>query len=561
MEDNKLLTIVIVGRNDNHMGNFKYRLAMCINYTARNLKRIGCLDRVEILVTDWNSEIPLSQVLRLTEDAARIARFVYVPPEIASQRMPSGRVMNIVGAMNVSLRRGSGRFLMPIPADTLMPENSLRQLLLLLDGKTPVPFDPRMCLMIRQVKEIPHDVVAREPSMEEWDRYLLLNASEIRHIHQEWPGLGLGAVVVMSHDLWRRCRGYDETLGDWGWNEAELALRICQRYPWIELFSFGFVTYDMGSAEKTHADSAESEPRRQNPRKTHLSFDVNDSNWGLADHSLQLQEAECVCSEARMRGLAVAVSESGRCVTDAPQPSDLTSAEVVAHIRRTLGGKWIPPSEWPVLCVLSWYSTKKTLRRFLEYGFCDGYASAVVAAANPSVEVYGINSWNNAQNEEVDSPLWPTSLLRSVGYTGYLRLITGNPNTALARLKESFIGEMLFDVVVFRIDSVDSPNRQEQIHLISQYISKNGIVILTASSRDSLDACWKEFRLQSEPTVSIRSSNGTSAFLFRVRTERKGSGTMSPISTSDIVDFGRPSKLDRCIPVHLWWYFRRLFRL
>ena len=52
----KLLSMVVMGRNDDYMGNFKYRLSTCINYVARNLKKLGRLDHVELMVTDWNSE-------------------------------------------------------------------------------------------------------------------------------------------------------------------------------------------------------------------------------------------------------------------------------------------------------------------------------------------------------------------------------------------------------------------------------------------------------------------------------------------------------------------------
>ena len=541
MEDNKLLTIVIVGRNDNHMGNFKYRLAMCINYTARNLKRIGCLGRVEILVTDWNSEIPLSRVLRLTGDAARIARFVYVPPEIASQRMPSGRVMNIVGAMNVSLRRGSGEFLMPIPADTLMPENSLRQLLLLLGGEIPVPFNLRECLLMRAVRVMPDGIIEQEPNMAEWDRYLLLISAELRQARQDWPGLGLGSIPVMYSGLWRKCRGYDEALGDWGWNEAELALRICQRYPWIELFSFGVVTYDMGHRKTPPCTVADSDRKRQNPRRVHLSFDVNDPNWGLGDYDLQIQMGECVYPERDLSVFAKAKTSGYRnSALSAASVADLTSTDVVEHIQSALLNKWIHQDEWSLLRALSWFSLRRTPRKFLEYGFCDGYASAVVAAACPCVEIYGVHSWHNAEANEVDSPLWPTSLLHSVGYKGYLRLITGDVNTAFTRLKQSFVGEMLFDIVVFRLESVDSQNVLEQICLIANHLSENGVLVVT-SSKERLDRHWNDIRQEMKGSACLRSKSGTLGLFLKSSCGGNAEAREEDGLSREIeVDFGTP---------------------
>ena len=53
-DQSKLLTVAVTGRNDDYMGNFKYRLTTCLNYLARNLRDLGRLDEVEVLVTDWN---------------------------------------------------------------------------------------------------------------------------------------------------------------------------------------------------------------------------------------------------------------------------------------------------------------------------------------------------------------------------------------------------------------------------------------------------------------------------------------------------------------------------
>lgn len=73
----KLLSVVVIGRNDNYMGNFKYHLTTCLNYISRNLKDLGRLDDVEILVIDWHSDIPLSKVLALGLEARQIWDFPF----------------------------------------------------------------------------------------------------------------------------------------------------------------------------------------------------------------------------------------------------------------------------------------------------------------------------------------------------------------------------------------------------------------------------------------------------------------------------------------------------
>lgn len=73
----KLLSVVVTDSNEDYVGNFKYRLTTCINYIARNLKDLGRLDDLEILVTDWNSGVPLSKVLALSPEAKQIWDFPF----------------------------------------------------------------------------------------------------------------------------------------------------------------------------------------------------------------------------------------------------------------------------------------------------------------------------------------------------------------------------------------------------------------------------------------------------------------------------------------------------
>ena len=62
-EPKYLISFIFCGRNDNYLGDFKYRITTTISYLCRNLKRIGRLKDIEVIIVDWNSEIPLMQLI------------------------------------------------------------------------------------------------------------------------------------------------------------------------------------------------------------------------------------------------------------------------------------------------------------------------------------------------------------------------------------------------------------------------------------------------------------------------------------------------------------------
>ena len=130
----KLLSLCVAGRNDDYTTDFLYRLSTCINFTAKNLRIIGRLDDVEFLVTDWGSRNPLSEALNLTSEGQYIAKFIHVHPDPRKDHSYSPNSFNTSLAYNVSLRRGTGKFLAICGTDILIPQNSLEILLRLLEG-------------------------------------------------------------------------------------------------------------------------------------------------------------------------------------------------------------------------------------------------------------------------------------------------------------------------------------------------------------------------------------------------------------------------------------------
>ena len=62
---NPLISLILCSRNDSYMGNSLWRLETSINLALIHAKEADFLNKLEIIVSDWGSKEPLSEVLNL----------------------------------------------------------------------------------------------------------------------------------------------------------------------------------------------------------------------------------------------------------------------------------------------------------------------------------------------------------------------------------------------------------------------------------------------------------------------------------------------------------------
>ena len=178
-------------------------------------------------------------------------------------------------------------FVMMFDADSLMPYHSVRSLLDVLEGKQPVGLKLDQTFFYSSRHHLPLEVVQQELSLEELDRYLLLNGPGFSK-DEGWPGLGVcGAAQMMHRSLWQECRGYNQDFRIQGWLDAELTLRVTQHYAWVDLLSLGVVLFHM----EHWADNRQGKENTQkhNPHDVSSSLAVNDENWGLGNYELEIK--------------------------------------------------------------------------------------------------------------------------------------------------------------------------------------------------------------------------------------------------------------------------------
>ena len=73
------------------------------------------MNKLEIIVSDWGSEIPFSEVLNLVTEAKDRVKFVHVPPDIAKIEQKDSKFPEVL-ALNAAARRTSGDYIGRISA-------------------------------------------------------------------------------------------------------------------------------------------------------------------------------------------------------------------------------------------------------------------------------------------------------------------------------------------------------------------------------------------------------------------------------------------------------------
>ena len=126
LKSNALISLILCSRNDSYMGNSRWRLETSINLALLNAKEANFLDQLEIIVSDWGSEIPLSEVLNLVPEAKGRVKFVHVPPDIAKVEQKDSKFPEVI-ALNAAARRASGKYIGRIDNDTVVGADFFRK--------------------------------------------------------------------------------------------------------------------------------------------------------------------------------------------------------------------------------------------------------------------------------------------------------------------------------------------------------------------------------------------------------------------------------------------------
>lgn len=490
----KLLSICMFGRDDDYMLDFRYRLTTTINHLARSIKNLGQQDKVEILVTDWGSHVPMSQTLELLPEAAEVCRFIYVPPEVIRDTKEGKEYFHTSRAPNVTIRRASGKYIMCYPSDSLIQEHSMAQMLRLLKGEIHLPVSVERTYFMIPRLDVPWQFLERRPNLEEWDRHLLLIAKNKPLEPIQWFSLfGSAGALIMHRYIWHELCGLDESFYLWGGNDMDLGMRVSQNHPVLSLSMLGIFIYHM---EHLPSDRRRSAVLKPNPLTFNADFKLNNKDWGLGGYELERQVPqirsasdllECKSRQHEPESIESWPQSFGEIV------SELTNSQLIKSIKRMVmsclsRGWMVDHEELNALFFLSWYSRNHYPRRYLEF-LSNSIGAGTVVATCPSVELYRVGHWEGIQPD--DSPLALINILDAFKFRGYVRFVNGDISTAIQRLKDSFVGHFGFDLMLVGGEMYGEVADDQVCNLMS-YLTPGGALILSYPSTNDFIRIWRK---------------------------------------------------------------------
>jgi hypothetical protein len=278
------------------MGNSLWRLQTTLNFTAKKVFEIGREKEVEIIVTDWGSDVPLREVLELSKEAAQLVSFLFVPPTIAKELQKDSPFPEVL-ALNAAARRASGDYIGRIDQDTLAGKRFLQYFFSLYEGKESLEIPLTSALMFANRKSIPYQFAVKYPPIGMIEKFIKLFGSSLKilitnKVTNNLFWTSYVGIWLIHKDIWETCQGYDERLIYYNWMETEMIMRLSAFHPVINLGKK--TNFDFYHLE--HYTPTSHFPKRpheiKNPKAKILmpskNLQPNNPDWGLFQYPLEL---------------------------------------------------------------------------------------------------------------------------------------------------------------------------------------------------------------------------------------------------------------------------------
>jgi hypothetical protein len=271
------------------MGNSRWRLETSINLALLNAKRVGFLEQLEIIVSDWGSVIPLIDVLNLVPEAEGRVKFVHTPEDISIIEQKDSKFPEVI-ALNAAARRASGEYIGRIDNDTVVGEDFFRKFAKLYQKNPTEELDLADSFLFVERRSVPYRISRLSLNLNQIDSFIKFfkNHFQIESATDWgkefwWSPVG---IMIFHRNIWHSSRGYNEKLIYWGWMEGDLALRLGQRHAVIEFSKFvgnNFYHLEHYPSLTAYKDrNGPATPRQKNePVFEGLSYTVNNEEWGL----------------------------------------------------------------------------------------------------------------------------------------------------------------------------------------------------------------------------------------------------------------------------------------
>jgi len=288
-----VLTLILCSRNDEYMGNSRWRLETSLDFAAHHAAALGLLSQVEIVVADWGSETPLRDAVQLTPAAAQITSFVHVSPALARTLQGDSPFPEVI-ALNAAARRSRGHYIGRIDQDTMAGGRFFSTFFDIVSDRLDIGLPPEETLFFSRRRRIPYRLATQCPPRAVMDRFLRGWSRWLRvESGPSWAPFYVSSVGIwlVHRSIWEACGGYDEEMIYMGAMEGNMIARLMTRHRMVDLGPL--VDHDFFHLEHYHpwVDRHPYTFRKGNDERYRMAervkeFAPNGADWGMAAFQL-----------------------------------------------------------------------------------------------------------------------------------------------------------------------------------------------------------------------------------------------------------------------------------
>ena len=294
LPEKKLISLILCSRNDEYMGNARWRLETSINLALLNAQKADFIDNLEIVVSDWGSEIPLREVIQLIPEAENRVKFLHTANDRAVVEQKDSKFPEVI-ALNAAARRASGEYIGRIDNDTVVGSEFFRKFAKLHQNNPTDELDLKDSFLFVERRSVPYRISKLSLPLSQINWFIktfskFFKVESATDWGKEFWHSPVG-IMMFHRDIWHATNGYDERLIYWGWMESDLALRLGQHHKVVEFSNYvGHDLYHLehysNLVEYKDRNGAATPRKKNEPKYENLNYRENSSSWGLNDRSL-----------------------------------------------------------------------------------------------------------------------------------------------------------------------------------------------------------------------------------------------------------------------------------
>jgi len=236
--EQKILSIVYFGRNDDYAKDWIKRFEYIFNYNFHVLNELGFSNKVEFHIVDFVCDKKIIDDLRIVNNKSQV--------NIHQVYDDNGKLlMNQSKALNIGINKSSCEYVLLFGGDTFVAPTSWSNLFNLLENKNKYfPFSNEYMLIPR--KQFPKEFDYRDINYNQLDKICKYNLfSNFKHRNNKaHVGAGSGG-VLLSKETFDDLKGFDESFKGYGEIDAEFMDRLSKHHDHLDLINYGIYSYKL----------------------------------------------------------------------------------------------------------------------------------------------------------------------------------------------------------------------------------------------------------------------------------------------------------------------------